>query len=95
LEQFELALKDAEKCIEIEPDWVKGYFRKGKALFGLQQFVEAIDSLQHALSIEKNNREIQEALKMAQAKLKEPKTPSNATAVPGFGLPRLVTSTES
>jgi len=90
LEQYELALKDAEKCIELAPDWVKGYFRKGKALFGLQQYVEAVDSLQHALTIERSNREIQEALKMAQAKMKEPKQQSSM-----FGIPKLVVHSAS
>lgn len=30
--QFAAALEDAEKCIIIKPDWVKGYQRKAMAL---------------------------------------------------------------
>ena len=30
--QFAAALADAEKCIEIKPDWGKGYQRKAMAL---------------------------------------------------------------
>jgi hypothetical protein len=30
------ALEDAEKAIALEPQWPKGYFRKGRALFGLK-----------------------------------------------------------
>jgi hypothetical protein len=30
------ALSDAEKAIYLEPLWPKGYFRKGRALFGLK-----------------------------------------------------------
>jgi tetratricopeptide (TPR) repeat protein len=26
------ALKDADKCIQLDPEWQKGYFRKGQAL---------------------------------------------------------------
>jgi stress-induced-phosphoprotein 1 len=38
------ALSDAEKCIELRPDWDKGYFRKGSAL-------EAVSDLQGALEV--------------------------------------------
>ena len=31
-QDFEKALADAEKCIEVKPDWGKGYIRKGLAL---------------------------------------------------------------
>jgi hypothetical protein len=27
---------DAEKAIALEPTWPKGYFRKGRALYGLK-----------------------------------------------------------
>lgn len=32
-EQYDLALADANKCIEIDQDFVKGHFRKGMILF--------------------------------------------------------------
>ena len=51
LEQYELALKDAEKCVQIAPDWVKGHFRKGKALIGLKQYTEAIAALKQVCVI--------------------------------------------
>jgi stress-induced-phosphoprotein 1 len=30
--QFAEAIQDADKCIELKPDWAKGYIRKGMAL---------------------------------------------------------------
>merc|ERR1712070_1184788 len=36
--EFDLALSDAEKVIELKPDFVKGYGRKGAALFGKGEF---------------------------------------------------------
>ncbi len=36
LEQYPLALADAEKSIQIAPDWPKGYYRRGSALMGLK-----------------------------------------------------------
>ena len=35
LENYEKALEDAEKCVEINPSWAKGYARKGFAQFYL------------------------------------------------------------
>jgi stress-induced-phosphoprotein 1 len=32
LKKYNEALVDAEKCIEVKPDWSKGYQRKGLAL---------------------------------------------------------------
>jgi stress-induced-phosphoprotein 1 len=66
LEQYELALKDAENCIRLRQNWVKGYFRKGKALIGLKQYQEAIAALKQGLKLEAN-KELQEALKQAYA----------------------------
>lgn len=36
LERYYPALTDAQRSIELAPDWPKGYFRKGCALIGLQ-----------------------------------------------------------
>ncbi|KAI2658029.1 Tetratricopeptide repeat protein 31 [Labeo rohita] len=38
LEQYPLALADAEKSIQMAPDWPKGYYRKGSALMGLKEW---------------------------------------------------------
>jgi stress-induced-phosphoprotein 1 len=35
------ALSDAEKTIQINPSWPKGYSRKGAVLFALEKFDEA------------------------------------------------------
>ena len=36
LDQYPLALADAERSIHLAPDWPKGYFRKGTALIGMK-----------------------------------------------------------
>jgi len=45
------ALADAEKCIELKPDWPKGYFRKACALSELLRHSEAILVLNFALDL--------------------------------------------
>lgn len=40
--KYEEALQDAEKTVEVNPTWPKGYSRKGAALTGLEKFEEAL-----------------------------------------------------
>ena len=40
--QFSEALEDANKSIQLKPDWSKSYFRKGQALAALHRYEEAI-----------------------------------------------------
>ena len=43
-DEFEKALQDACKCIELSPHWAKGYSRKGAALFSLNRLEEAVSA---------------------------------------------------
>ncbi|VDI39404.1 Hypothetical predicted protein [Mytilus galloprovincialis] len=52
LENYKAALEDAEKVIEIRPDWPKAYFRKGRALFGLDQYEDAVVALLQCLALD-------------------------------------------
>lgn len=36
LEQYPQALADAERSIQMAPDWPKGHFRKGSSLMGMK-----------------------------------------------------------
>ncbi|XP_062325074.1 stress-induced-phosphoprotein 1 isoform X2 [Osmerus eperlanus] len=49
LQQFDLALIDADLSLGMNPGWIKGLFRKGKALCGLQRFYEAALTYQEVL----------------------------------------------
>lgn len=53
--QFELALQDAEKTIELNPSWPKGYSRKGAALTGLGRFKEGHDAFEEGLKYDPTN----------------------------------------
>jgi len=52
MQKYEEALSDATKCIEMKPDWGKGYGRKGAALHGLGRFEHAIGAYEKGLDIE-------------------------------------------
>lgn len=49
------ALTDAETVIAVRRNWPKGHFRKAKALVGLGQLDEAIESVSLGLQFEPNN----------------------------------------
>lgn len=60
---FQEALMDAEKAIALEPTWPKGYFRKGRALYGLKMYKEAEESYEKVLEIDDiNDPELEEEL---------------------------------
>lgn len=57
LAAFDLGLKDCEKCVELDPKFIKGWIRKGHILQGLQQSSKAIAAFQKALELDPNNAE--------------------------------------
>ncbi|KAH8369013.1 hypothetical protein KR200_002754 [Drosophila serrata] len=52
---FESALEDAEKTIELNPTWAKGYSRKGAAAAGLQDFMKAFEAYNEGLKYDPQN----------------------------------------
>ncbi|KAN0032403.1 hypothetical protein ACTFIV_006297 [Dictyostelium citrinum] len=56
--EYKLAIKDADKCIELEPTFIKGYIRKGTALFAMREYQQALEVYDQGLRIEANNPEL-------------------------------------
>lgn len=81
LKQFEKALEDANKCVEINPTWAKGYNRVAAADYGLIDYEGAEAAYKKALELDPAN-------KMAKDGLEEI-TKSKAT--PDFGLAQKLT----
>ncbi|CAN2390246.1 tetratricopeptide repeat, partial [Pristimantis euphronides] len=78
------ALQDAEKSLELQPHFIKGHFRKGKALKGLKRYAEAIKAFQQVLSCDLNHIEAAQEVAECQQKLQELKTRTQE------GLPKLI-----
>jgi len=57
LAAFDLGLKDCDKCVELDPKFIKGWIRKGKILQGMQQHSKAMTAYQKALDLDANNAE--------------------------------------
>lgn len=66
LQQYENALGDADLALSMEPNWIKGLFRKGKALCGLKRYYEATLIYKEVLKLESSSTEAMQELKRAQ-----------------------------
>ena len=60
------ALADANKCIALRPDWVKGYSRKGAAEHALGRFDAAIETLSSAARMAPDDEAIARNLRTAK-----------------------------
>lgn len=70
-EKYSQALEDAEKTVQIKPDWAKGYSRKGSALAYLGRKDEALDAYEAGLKIEPENVSLKEGLSDVQKSMKQ------------------------
>ncbi|XP_059144291.1 LON peptidase N-terminal domain and RING finger protein 3-like [Physella acuta] len=69
LDRYEEALRDAEAVIKIRPDWPKGYFRKGCALFGLACYEEAAVAFLQCLALDQKVASAKDYLSKALDKI--------------------------
>jgi len=60
------ALEDAIACTETDSSNAKGWFRKGMALHAMERYPEAIPALLEAEKLDPKNKQIPDAIKMAQ-----------------------------
>ncbi|BDA43943.1 LON peptidase N-terminal domain and RING finger protein 3 [Coccomyxa sp. Obi] len=58
----QLALKDAERAVTLQPKWATAYLQQGGALFLVERYEDAQAALVEGLSLEPGNRSLQEAM---------------------------------
>jgi len=71
-EEFDKALRDAERCIALNPQFAKGYSRKGHALYHLGRYTEMEAAAKAGTSIDQSSSALQDLLKQAQVETREP-----------------------
>jgi tetratricopeptide (TPR) repeat protein len=71
LGHHEKALKDASECVELEPTFIKGVFRKGMALHAMGNYEEALPVLAESMKLEPNNKQVKQALQFCEIKLQQ------------------------
>lgn len=57
------ALKDAEKCIELDPTFAKGYSRKGAVQFFMKEYDKAMETYQEGLKHDPRNQELLDGIR--------------------------------
>lgn len=67
LKDFPKALDDAQKCVEVNPLWSKGYNRVGAAQYGLGNFDDAKSAYSKALELEPGNAMAQSGLSSVES----------------------------
>jgi len=67
--EWEKALLDSNKCIELKEDFTKGHFRKGLSLIELGRFEEAYASIKEAYDLEPEDQDIVEKLEFVKEKV--------------------------
>ncbi|KAK9903222.1 hypothetical protein WJX75_000014 [Coccomyxa subellipsoidea] len=66
LRRYKEALEDANKVVEIKPDWPKGYSRVGAAAIGAQDYDAAIAAYEKGLEVDPSNEQFKEGLEDAK-----------------------------
>jgi len=74
---YEKALTDALKTVEIKADWGKGYSRLGAALCYLGKYEEAVDAYNKGLMYDPENPQLKSGVEEAEAKMKTQNNPFN------------------
>ncbi|XP_068183161.1 uncharacterized protein zgc:123010 isoform X2 [Antennarius striatus] len=57
LELYPQALADAERSIQLAPDWPKGHFRQGSALMGMKRYGEAEKAMEQVVKLDRDCEE--------------------------------------
>ena len=65
------ALSDASSCVELDPGYIKGHFRKGLALHAQGSYKDAITSFAEAKKIEPKNKQVKDAMKFSEVKFEK------------------------
>eukprot|EP00929_Paragymnodinium_shiwhaense_P107897 TRINITY_DN74240_c0_g1_i1.p1 TRINITY_DN74240_c0_g1~~TRINITY_DN74240_c0_g1_i1.p1 ORF type:complete len:588 (+),score=240.48 TRINITY_DN74240_c0_g1_i1:82-1845(+) len=88
LEKFEKAYEDGKKCVELKPDWPKGYTRKGLAEYWLQKYDDAAETYKAGLKLSPEDASMKEGLKKAMdAKYDVPGSAPGAGRASAGGMP--------
>ncbi|ETK83281.1 hypothetical protein F441_11733 [Phytophthora nicotianae CJ01A1] len=80
LNKADEALKDADQCIALKPNWAKGYSRRGSALYALGRYADAYRAYKDGLSHEASNAGLLEGLRAVEAKLVTQRSGSSQSA---------------
>jgi len=82
LNQWEKALEDGVRCIEVNKEFVKGYFRKGLAEFEMKKYDAAIKTFKNGLNVDPSNQDLKDKLRETERIWQKVKPRVNADGSP-------------
>ena len=71
LMEWQLALKDADTCVGMDPTFIKGWTRKAGIHYFLKEYHKAMDAYNAVLKLEPENEEAKNGLELVVAKINE------------------------
>jgi len=66
MKKWDKSLRDAQKSIECDKNWEKGFYRKGVALQALEQYKDAVEAFETALQINPKSDDFKKAFDAAK-----------------------------
>eukprot|EP00475_Leptophrys_vorax_P001296 TRINITY_DN106_c0_g1_i1.p1 TRINITY_DN106_c0_g1~~TRINITY_DN106_c0_g1_i1.p1 ORF type:complete len:578 (+),score=215.85 TRINITY_DN106_c0_g1_i1:41-1735(+) len=75
LGEYQKALEDAEQCVSLAPSWVKGYSRKGLALFKLGKYDDAKKAYEEGLKYDPENEQLKEGIQSVKDQTEQAQNP--------------------
>lgn len=71
LGEFPMAMKDCDKCLEIDPSFVKAYIRKGNIHFFMKEYHKCLTVFEKGLKLAPDNKELKQGLFKTNMKIQE------------------------
>ncbi|XP_041465088.1 uncharacterized protein LOC121415817 [Lytechinus variegatus] len=83
IQQHYHAVRDADKVIDLRPDWYKGYYYKGLAEFGAEHYRAAVESFENGLQHEPDEA-LLKALQQANRAIFSNRMTNRGRVIKGF-----------
>lgn len=71
LGEFPMALKDCDRCLKIDPNFIKAYIRKGNVHFFMKEYYKCLKIYEEGLKIAPQNKELRQGLMKTNMKIQE------------------------
>lgn len=71
LGEFPMAMKDCDRCLEIDPSFVKAYIRKGNIHFFMKEYHKCLTVFEKGLKLAPDNKELRQGLMKTNMKIQE------------------------
>jgi len=86
MKRWDKSLRDADKSIALNPNWVKGYYRRGVALRESGDYQKALEAFERCIDIDPKNPEYKKAYESTKADMYKGLSPAEIEKVEGNAL---------